>query len=108
MILKSSTSCTLILAVFACLSCKENPELVEKRNQQKIEMARLQNEITIAREKLKTKPKDVSKDLAAAQKQLGQLTEEATQIEKEISDLQKQKEELEKEFAEYRKKYPIP
>ena len=68
----------------------------------------MQNEISIARQKLKNKPADVTRDIAKAQAELAALVKEADLLEAELSDLQKQKDGLEKEFAEYRLKYPTP
>ncbi|MGC4014243.1 MAG: hypothetical protein QM755_06950 [Luteolibacter sp.] len=93
-----------LLATFST-SCKEDPELVRKRDEQKVEITRLEGEVAILEVKLKDPVPDRSKELAEAKTQVEAQTAEIARIEKEISTLETRKTAVEKDFADYRSKY---
>lgn len=97
---------TSIMVVVAASSCKEDPQLVERREQQKIEIVRLTGELALLEEKLKSLPPDMSGQLAKAEAQLAEQTEEITELETQTAELTAKKRALQKEFDTYRAKYP--
>ena len=98
------TCCFTMLVALCCASCSD-PELVEKREKQKTEIARLKGELALVTEKLKNLPPDVSEQLAEAQKLSDQQTGEVTALETEIAALETKKKSLESEFDSYKVKY---
>lgn len=101
-------NCLLSLFVaFACVSCGDDPKMVEKREKQKAEIARLKGEIALIEEKLKNVPPDVSEDLAAAKKQEEEQNAEIAKLEAEVSSLEARKRSLQSEFDSYRAKYQV-
>ena len=95
----------VVFALFAT-SCKEDPQLVAKREQQKTEIVRLTGELALLEEKLKSLPEDVSPQLAKAEDLLKEQTEELTKLEAETAELEAKRSALQKEFDAYRAKYP--
>lgn len=94
-----------MLGAVALVSCGDDPEMVTKREKQKAEIARLSGELTLAQEKLKNMPPDVSADLEKAKQEAEKQSTEIATLEKEISDLQTRKRALQTEFDNYRAKY---
>lgn len=104
---KSTIALTAVCAfVFATVSCKEDPKLIEKREQQKTEIVRLKGELALLEEKLKGIPEDMSSQLAEAERQLKEQTDDIAKLEAETADLDARKRQLQKSFDEYRSKYP--
>lgn len=97
----------LTMVFLACASCKDDSELVAKRDRQRTEIARLQGEVALAQERLKNMPEDKGEELKMAEKQLNELALEANRLDSEVSELQERKADLEKEFARYKEKYPL-
>jgi chromosome segregation ATPase len=97
----------LILVALACASCSDDPKLVEKREQQKAEIARLKGELALIDEKLKNLPPDVSADLAVAKQLAEKQAAEVAGLENEVADLEARKRALQSEFDAYRAKYQI-
>ncbi len=98
----------LIVAVFfLVVGCKDDPELVKKREQQKIEIERLKGEIAIKEEMIQSMPIDKSHELAQAKAKAELQTSEVEKLENEVADLQKQKRTLDDEVENYKKKYPL-
>lgn len=93
--------------ILALASCKDDPKLVMKRQEQEKQLVALDQEIQSLSQQLKTKPKDVSAEIAAMKNDLAALQKETDRLESEILSLREKKFSLEKEFTEYRKKYPI-
>lgn len=96
-------ACFLLLAC----SCKENPELVRKREEQRAEIKRLQGELAVVEEKLKDIPPDRTKELVIAKGEADAQASEIETLEKEVATLDAKKKELEAKFADYRRKYPV-
>jgi septal ring factor EnvC (AmiA/AmiB activator) len=96
-----------IAACVSLVSCGDDPALVEKREQQRTEIARLRGEVTLIEEKLKNLPPDRSAELAEAQRQAAEQKAELARLEKEIAELEERKRATEAEFQEYRRKYVI-
>ena len=59
----------ILLLALPLASCLEDPKLVKKREEQKIEIARLNREIQALDEKVKSMPEDVSSQLAEVKRQ---------------------------------------
>jgi hypothetical protein len=99
----------LIPAVLAIslTACRENPVLVEKREKQKVEITRLNGELSLLEEKLKNMPPDVSDDLAKAKIQTEEQAAEVARLETEITALEARKRALQREFDAYRAKYQL-
>ena len=102
----------LLATLLACAgpSCKkeEDPKLIEKREQQQVEIARLKGELALLEEKLKNVPPDVTAELADITQQTELKAAEVTKLEAEKAGLEARKLALQKEFDAYRAKYPIP
>jgi hypothetical protein len=99
----------LILPAIAlcCVSCGDDPKLVEKREKQKAEIARLKGELALIEEKLKDLPPDVTTELAQARKRAEEQTAEVAKLEAEVTELGSRKRSLQKEFDAYRAKYQV-
>ncbi|MES2982634.1 MAG: hypothetical protein V4727_10000 [Verrucomicrobiota bacterium] len=97
----------LLSIAMALVSCKDDPNLVIKRQQQEAQLLELDQELQSLEQQLKKKPKDVSVEIAVTKDELTVLQKEAARLESEIVLLREKKLLLEKEFADYRKKYPI-
>ena len=91
-----------------CLSCgkKEDPQLLEKREQQKVEIARLKGELALLEERLKNLPPDLTVELANTTEQVAQQAADVAKLESQAADLEARKRALQKEFDAYRAKYP--
>jgi len=96
----------LILPLLLCAGC-DSKELVQKREQQQVEITRLRGELKLIDEKLKNMPPDRSKELAAAKEQEEAQLAEIKALESEVADLEERKRELQSEFESYRAKYPV-
>lgn len=96
----------LSLAV-VCASCGDNPALVEKREKQKVEIARLRGELALLEEQLKNLPPDVSKELEEAKKEAETQAADVASLEAEVASLESRKRALQGEYDDYRKKFPI-
>ena len=96
-----------LLAAFSCVSCRDDPKLVEKREKQKSEIARLRGEVALVEEKLKNILPDVSEEVEEAKKQEQEQTAEVARLEAEVTDLETRKRSLQAEFDTYRAKYQM-
>ena len=96
-----------VLAALLCCSCGDDPQMVEKRDRQRAEIARLKGEIALIEEKLKSMPPDVSEELEAARKRTAAQTAELADLEKEIAGLEARKRAIQSEFDSYRAKYQL-
>jgi septal ring factor EnvC (AmiA/AmiB activator) len=103
----SFKSCALLLAVLCCASCGDDPKLVEKRDQQRAEIARLKGEIALIEEKLKNMPPDVTAELDATRKRAEEQTTEVAKLESEVAELEARKRAMQAEFDSYRAKYQL-
>lgn len=95
------------LITLFCVSCGDDPLLVEKREKQKTEIARLNGELVLMEEKLKNMPPDVSVELEEAKKRLEKQKAEVSRLDAEVSDLEARKRSLQNEFDSYRAKYQV-
>lgn len=105
--MKSRCLLLSVLLAAGLTSCKEDPELVRKRDDQQAEITRLKGEVALLDEKLKEPVPDRTKDLAKAKEQIETQTAEIARIEKEIASLEAKKAAAEKDFADYRQKYTL-
>ena len=103
----SSQSCALLLAVLCFASCGDDPKLVEKRDKQRAEIARLKGEIALIEEKLKNMPPDVSAEVETARKRADEQAAEVAKLEAEVAELEARKRALQAEFDSYRAKYQL-
>lgn len=97
----------LLLISLCCWSCSEDPKLVEKREQQKAEIARLKGELALIEEKLKSIPPDVTEQLAEAKAVAEKQTAEAAQLQTEVATLEARKSAIKSEFEAYQAKYQL-
>lgn len=89
------------------MACSDDPELLKKRQEQKLEIARLEGELALLSEQLKNLPPDRSHELIEMKKKLEAQNSELELLEREIIQLEKEKREAEMRFEEFKKKYPI-
>ena len=97
----------LLLAILCCPSCGDDPKLVEKRDKQRAEIARLKGEIALIEEKLKNMPPDVTAELATARKRADEQAAEVAKLETEVAELEARKRAMQAEFDTYRAKYQL-
>lgn len=107
MFMKSSRTAAVACLLLAICSCKENPELVRQREEQRTEIKRLEGELALLEEKLKDIPPDRTKELLLAKAEADAQAGQIEGLEKEVAVLDAKKKELEARFAEYRRKYPL-
>lgn len=93
----------LCLSVISC----DDPKLVEKREKQKAEIARLKGEVALIEERLKNLPLDVTADLAAARQLSEKQAVEVAALENEVAGLERRKRSLHAEFDAYKVKYQV-
>lgn len=86
-------------------SCGEDPKLVQKRDEQKMEIIQLKGDVALLEEKLRTMPPDVSEDLTKAGERTAELDAETAKLTAEIKSLESRKREIQAEFDSYRAKY---
>lgn len=101
----SIRTCSVAMLIALCCTSCSDPALVEKREKQKAEIARLRGELALVTEKLKNLPPDVSVQLAEAKKLSEKQTGEVTALETEIASLETKKKSLQSEFDAYKIKY---
>jgi predicted nucleic acid-binding Zn-ribbon protein len=100
------------LAVLACglfiSACGgDDPELVRKRDEQRVEISKLESELGVLQERLKNLPPDQTKELAKLKADSDANVEEIAKLEAEVEGLEKEKAKLEKDFASYQRKYIV-
>lgn len=103
----SSKTCATLLAILCCASCGDDPQLVEKRDKQRAEIARLKGEIALIEEKLKNMPPDVTAELETARKRSQEQAAEVARLETEVAELEARKRAMQAEFDTYRAKYQL-
>lgn len=96
-----------VLAALACVSCGEDPKLVEKHEKQKVEITRLRGELALIEEKLNNLPPDVTGELIEARKVSEAQAAEVTALESEVAALEAKKRSLQKDFEAYQAKYQV-
>lgn len=96
-----------LFLTLTCVSCSEDPKLVEKREKQKAELTRLKGELALVSEKLKNLPPDVSDQLVEAKALSDKQTAEVASLETEVTQLEAKKHSLESDFQAYQAKYQI-
>ena len=97
-----SLSSLLLLA-----SCGDDPELVKKRQEQKLEIARLEGENMLLNEQLSSLPPDRSAELNEVKAKVELQTQELEKLEQEIAQLEAKKRSAEAEFERYKATYPV-
>lgn len=105
--LPSRTLSFSLLVALVCTSCGDDPKLVEKREKQKVELARLKGELALVEEKLKNVPPDVAVQLTEAKKLSEKQSAEVALLEAEVADLEAKKRTLKSELEAYQAKYPL-
>jgi peptidoglycan hydrolase CwlO-like protein len=95
------------LLTIAFVSCSEDPKLVEQREKQKVEIARLKGDLALVNEKLKNLPPDVADQLAEARKLSEKQSAEVASLETEVAALEAKKRSLKNEFEAYQAKYQV-
>ncbi len=100
---------TLILVLFSaffCVSCKEDPKIVEQRAKQKVEIARLNGDLAEVELGIRNLPPDLSSDLEKARRIAEEKTVEVMKLETEVSGLSARKRLLQAEFDTWRATHP--
>lgn len=97
----------LLLLALLAPSCKDDPALVQKREEQKAQIARLKGDLLIVEEKLKNLPPDVSGELAEVKQLADKQNTEIAALESEVSTLEAKKRALQGEFDTYKVKYQV-
>jgi predicted trehalose synthase len=103
----SKTCSTAAIFLMALASCGEDPKMVEKREKQKAEIARLTGELAIIEEKIKAMPADVSTDLEEAKKVAEKQAAEVVALGEDIAKLEERKAAIQSEYNAYKAKYQI-
>lgn len=98
-------TCSFAVIIALCSASCSDPALVEKREKQKTEIARLKGELALVSEKIKNLPPDVSEQLAEARKLSDKQNSDVTALETEIATLETKKKSLQSEFDAYKLKY---
>lgn len=96
----------VVLLCLSMVSC-DDPKLVEKRERQKAEIARLKGEVALIEEMLKNLPLDVTADLATARQLSEKQAAEVAELETEVAGLERRKRSLQAEFDSYKTKYQL-
>jgi len=104
---RSSTLLPILAAAVALSSCGEDESLVQKREEQIVEIAKLRGELKLIEEKLASMPPDRSEELAEASKNTAEQTAEAERLEEEIGELNARRRAIESEFDRYRRTYAV-
>lgn len=97
-------------ALILCLafsSCSDDPVLVRQREEQKVEISKLEGELAILDEKLEQVPKDRSSEVAQLKQDAETNRADVAGLEAEIESLERQKADLEKQHEAYRRKYVV-
>lgn len=100
-------SLLLIPFSLAFSSCGDDPKLVEKKERQKAEIARLKGELSLIEEKLKDVPPDVSTQLAEAKLLSVKQSADIADLESQIAELEARRRSLQTEYDSYRVKYQV-
>ena len=96
-------SCLLLIPLS---SCKDDPILVRKREEQRAEISRLEVEVAALEARLKDVPPDRSKELADSRAVAETQQAEIRKLEMQAADLEARKKELEAKLADQRLKFP--
>src|SRR5688572_14717257 len=96
-----------VLFALSCVSCSDDPKLVAKRDEQKIEIAKLKGELALIEEKLKSLPPDVTVQLTEARQRSEKQAAEVASLEAEVAGLEARKRSLQGEFDAYKLKYQL-
>ena len=94
-----------VLLSLACVSCGDDPKLVEKRAKQRAEIADIKGDLELIDERLKQLPPDVTAELSEARKASEEQSAEVAKLEAEVDALEKEKRALQAEFDAYQVKY---
>jgi chromosome segregation ATPase len=81
--------------------------LVRQREEQKVEISKLEGELAILDEKLEQVPKDRSSEVAQLKQDAETNRADVAGLEAEIESLERQKADLEKQHEAYRRKYVV-
>lgn len=88
-------------------SCGDDPELVRQREEQKVEISKLEGELAILEEKLEQVPPDRSNEVERLKADAETNRAQIAEVEAEIEALEKKKAEIEKQHEAYRRKYVV-
>ena len=91
----------------AFVSCSDDPELVRQREEQKVEISKLEGELAILDEKLEQVPPDRSAEVTQLKQDAETNRSQVAELEAEIEALERQKADIEKQHETYRRKYVV-
>jgi septal ring factor EnvC (AmiA/AmiB activator) len=97
-------------ALVLCLafsSCSDDPELVRQREEQKVEISKLEGELAILDEKLEQVPKDRSEEVTRLKQDAETNRTQVAELESKIEALEREKADIEKQHEAYRRKYVL-
>ncbi|WP_353565794.1 hypothetical protein [Haloferula sargassicola] len=86
---------------------KEDPALIQQREQQRAQIAKLEGELNLLTEKLRNPPEDKREELLRVKAKSELLKKEVGELEASIAGLETQKKDLEDEMSDYQRKYPL-
>lgn len=96
------------MGCIALVSCdREDPALLQKKNDQAKEIIRLKGEILILEEKVQNMPPDVSAELETRRKEIASQEAAIKDLEANVKELEQRKLELQREFDAYKGKYRL-
>lgn len=96
-----------LMLCLAFSSCSDDPELVRQREEQKVEISKLEGELAILDEKLEQVPKDRSQEVLQLKQDAEANRTQVAELESEIEALERKKAEIEKDHEAYRRKYVL-
>jgi chromosome segregation ATPase len=91
----------------ALAACSDDPELVRQREQQKVEISKLEGELAFLEEKLEQVPPDRSAEVEQLKQDAEANRGQVADLEAEIESLERKKEEIVKQHEAYRRKYVV-
>lgn len=103
MIVFRAAAASLLCVAFS--SCGDDPELVNKREQQRAEIGKLEAQLSVLEERMESVPPDRSQEIADLKEESKANLGEIAALEGEIQKLEQEKAEIEKDYEAYRRKY---
>jgi archaellum component FlaC len=98
--------CVAALVICVALSsCGDDPELVRKRDEQRVEISRLNGQLELLHEKMEQIPPDRGAKIEELKQQAEENRNQIAALEAEIEGLEKEKADVERQHQAYRRKY---
>lgn len=97
----------LAISFVSLTSCDDDPQLIQKRESQRTEIARLEGELNVIHERIKNAPSDKSSELEKIKTSHQEELRKIKKLETEIEILETEKRDLEHKLKTYMEKYPL-